>query len=157
MTFHIQGLDPAPFTALFDRSDAELAELGILRRISDREPAYPCRVSLAYAPVGSELLLLPYEHQPAPRSPYRASGPIYVRRNAARWHGTDTLPACVERARLLSLRAYDGADLIEDAAVVPPAEARARITAMLANAAIAYIHVHNAGPGCFSCRVDRHA
>lgn len=159
MTLRIRGLDPAPFAHLFDRSDAELAALGILRRVADAEPAYPCRVSLAHAPVGSELLLLPYEHQPARHSPYRASGPIYLRRGATRYDRTgepaSVLPDCLVRARALSLRGYDGADLIRDSAVVSPSEVAARLAAMLADRAIAYVHVHNAGPGCFSCRVDR--
>ncbi len=154
MTLLVRGLDPALFAPLFERSAAELAALGIHRRISDAEPAYPCRVSLAHAPVGSELLLLPYEHQPA-RSPYRASGPIYVRRGAVRWESTDALPDCLVRARALSLRGYDERDLIADSAVVAPGEVKARLEAMLASPAIAYVHVHNAGPGCFSCRVDR--
>lgn len=155
MTFHIRGLDPAPFASLFDRRDDELAALGIRRRIADAEPGYPCRVSLAHAPVGSELLLLPYEHQPSARSPYRASGPIYIRRGATRWDRAGVLPDCLVRARALSLRGYDHEDLIADSAVVPPAELLPRLEAMLGNAALAYVHVHNAGPGCFSCRVDR--
>lgn len=154
MSFRIQGLDPDRFAALFDRTDAELAAQGILRRIADEDPGYPCRVSLAYAPVGAELLLLPFEHQPA-RSPYRASGPIYVRRDVKRFDAVDTLPDCVARARLLSLRAYDRADLIAESAVVKPADVRERIEALLANPDVAYLHVHNAAPGCFSCRVDR--
>jgi len=155
MTFHIRGLDPAPFAPLFTLSDDELAARGIRRRIADVEPSYPCRVSLAHAPVGSELLLLPYEHQMAHHSPYRASGPIYVRRDADRWDRVGALPDCLVRARALSLRGYDGGDLIAESAVVPPAELVARLEAMLGNKAIAYVHVHNAGPGCFSCRVDR--
>lgn len=156
MTFIIRGLEPALFAPLFDRTDAELATMGIARRVADHEPSYPCRVSLAHAPIGSELLLLPFEHQPARRSPYRASGPIYVRRGATRWDGgAGALPDCLIRARALSLRGYDGDDLIADSAVVPPAETAARLTAMLADERIAYVHVHNAGPGCFSCRVDR--
>lgn len=155
MTLHIRGLDPAPFAPLFALSDDELAARGIRRRVADAEPSYPCRVSLAHAPVGSELLLLPYEHQPAPHSPYRASGPIYVRRDAIRWDRAGVLPDCLVRARVLSLRGYDGEDLIAESAVVPPGELVARLEAMLGRADIAYVHVHNAGPGCFSCRVDR--
>ncbi|WP_331716765.1 DUF1203 domain-containing protein [Stenotrophomonas sp. MMGLT7] len=44
-------------------------------------PGFPCRVSLEEARVGEELLLLHHMHQPA-HAPYRAAGPIYVRRGA---------------------------------------------------------------------------
>lgn len=155
MTFHIQGLDPAPFADLFALPDTELAARGIARRIADEEPGYPCRVSLRYAAVGDELLLLPYEHVASPRSPYRARGPIYVRRGAARFAATGVLPDALARARLLSVRAYDHADLLADADVVPPSDAPGRFAAMLADPAIAYLHAHYAGPGCFACRVDR--
>jgi hypothetical protein len=59
------------------------------------------------------------------------------------------------RARLLSLRAYDAGDMmIESDAVSPPA-VEAAIRTLLADARVAYLHVHNARPGCFACRVDR--
>ena len=51
-----------------------------MRRMrSDQPVGFPCRVSLEDAPVGEEVLLLPFTHQDS-RSPYRASGPIFVRR-----------------------------------------------------------------------------
>ena len=57
--------------------------------------------------------------------------------------------------RLLSMRAYDEADMLVDAAVIESVEIEASIQRLFANASIAYIHVHNAGPGCYSCRIDR--
>ena len=45
-------------------------------------PGTPCRVSLVDAAVGETVLLLPYEHQAAPGSPYRSSGAIFVRQGA---------------------------------------------------------------------------
>lgn len=154
MSFHITGLAPEAFDHLFGHTDAALAELGILRHIADADPGYPCRISLQHASVGEPVLLLPFEHLPA-RSPYRASGPIYVRRNATRFDAIDTLPDVLRRARLLSLRGYDAADLMCASDAVAPAALEATITSMLADPRIAYLHVHNARPGCFACRIDR--
>ena len=81
-SFRLIGLDPAPFAGLFDLDDAALRARGGRRRVATEDPGFPCRVSLQDAAVGEELLLLPFEHQ-AEDSPYRASGPIYLRRNAA--------------------------------------------------------------------------
>lgn len=52
MGYLLHGLEPALFESLFSLEDA---------------------------PVGEPVLLLPFVHQDS-RSPYRASGPIFVRR-----------------------------------------------------------------------------
>ncbi len=61
----------------------------------------------------------------------------------------------VLNGRLLSVRAYDGADLIVDAEVVPGADVEAVIERFFARDDVSYIHLHNAKRGCYSCRVDR--
>src|SRR5271170_318057 len=81
-SFKLIGIDPTPFEPLFQQSDRELLEMGAVRVMALKSPGFPCRISLEDARVGEELLLLPYLHQPA-ASPYRSSGPIFVRRNAS--------------------------------------------------------------------------
>ncbi|KQU80842.1 MULTISPECIES: DUF1203 domain-containing protein [unclassified Rhizobacter] len=75
------ALPPTEFAPLLTLSDQALAKQGAQRHIATANTGYPCRISLEDAKQGDELLLLPYEHQPA-ASPYRASGPIHVRRGA---------------------------------------------------------------------------
>jgi hypothetical protein len=154
MSFRLVGLSFEPFAALFSLADRELAELDAQRVIATEKPGYPCRVSLADAEIGEELLLLPYTHQPA-RSPYRASGPIFVRK-AARPSQLDpgVIPNYVS-LRQLSVRAYDTAHLMVDAAVCEGKDAAPTILRMFDDSDVAYIHLHNAKRGCFSCRVDR--
>jgi hypothetical protein len=59
------------------------------------------------------------------------------------------------RLRLLSVRAFDSdamllaADVVEGAAVEPVIER------LLADSRAAYLHLHNAKPGCYAARVDR--
>lgn len=152
-TFQLAGLSAAPFEPLFLLPDKELARRGI-SRVRAGEPGLPCRVSLAEAAVGEELLLLPFEHQPE-ASPYRASGPIFVRRGVQRCVlPPDTVTPYVT-SRLISVRAYDARHWIVDAAVCEGAEVAGEIRRQFANAGVAYIHLHNARRGCFSCRVDR--
>jgi hypothetical protein len=153
-SFQLVGLPAAPFTPLFSLSDAELSEMHAQRVVATSNPGYPCRVSLTDAEIGEELLLLPYTHQPA-ASPYRASGPIFVRRSARQpVVEAGQLPAYVTR-RLMSVRAYDAGGWMTDAAVCPGAEAGAVIERLFADARVAYIHLHNANRGCFSCAVQR--
>ena len=152
-SFQLVGLPHEPFAPLFLLPDDALAARGI-RRVQADAAGYPCRVSLEEADAGEELLLLPFEHQPA-NSPYRASGPIFVRRDARqRVLPAGTLTPYVTN-RLMSVRAYDAADLIVDAAVVEGAVAAEEIRRMFARPDVAYLHLHNAKRGCFSCRVER--
>lgn len=152
--FRLVGLPPAPFEWLFERSDAYLRTIGALRVIADTSPGYPCRVSLQDATVGDELLLLPFPHQAA-ASPYQASGPLFVRRGAARAVlEPGEVPAYVSR-RLISARAYDAADMMLDAEVCAGDEVADTLQRLLSDPRAAYVHLHNAKRGCFSCLAER--
>jgi hypothetical protein len=152
--WRLSGLDPTPFETLFDLTDDALQRLGAVRRTADSVPGFPCRVSLEDAPVGSELLLVPYEHQPA-RSPYRASGPIFVRKGATRRDlDAGELPSTVLR-RLISARAYDVNAMMVDATVCDGPEVSAALDGFFANGAVDYVHLHFAKRGCFSCVASR--
>jgi len=154
MSYQLTGLDPALFDGLFDLDADALAARGMRRMRVDAPFGYPCRISLEDAPVGEEVLLLPFTHQQS-RSPYRASGPIFVRRGqraAACIQGS--LPPYLRR-RPLSLRAYDAADDMVDADVVDGKDAATLIGHYLAREAVSYLHVHFARRGCYACRVDR--
>ena len=148
--FQLQGLDPAPFEALFELDDAQLRERGIHRRAVDEFPGVPCRISLEDAALGEEVLLLPFEHH-AVDSPYRASGPIFVRRNIARGEpAIGEVPDYVQR-RLISLRAYDVRHMMVSAEVVPGTEVAKQLQLLFDDAQVSYVHLHNARPGCYSC------
>ncbi|SEK48626.1 Protein of unknown function [Pseudoxanthomonas sp. GM95] len=153
-TFQLCGLDPAPFQPLFALNDASLAARGALRRIVDNAPGYPCRISLEDAALGETVLLLPYLHQ-ATDSPYRSSGPIYVRANAKQATlAPGHVPTSVS-SRLISLRAYDEHDMMVCADVHPGNEVAAALEVLFADAGVAYVHLHNARQGCFSCLARR--
>jgi hypothetical protein len=153
-SFKLVGLPVETFSPLHALSDAELAARNVRRVLATTNPGYPCRVSLADAEIGEELLLLPFQHQPA-NSPYKSSGPIFVRRAAAPANlEVGVIPDYVQ-TRLISVRAYDAAHLMTDAAVCEGSDVRSAIQTMFANEEVAYIHLHNAKRGCFSCGVER--
>ena len=154
MTFQIRALPVESFAADFFHTDDALRARGIRRVIADDRPAYPCRVSLQDAREGERLLLLPYLHHDVD-TPYRASGPIYVRESAVpALPGVDEVPALL-RSRLLSLRAYDARGMMVWADVLPGTELESGIAQLFALERSAYLHVHYAKPGCYACRVDR--
>jgi hypothetical protein len=154
MNFRITGLPMAPFAALFELTDAELASQHARRVIADRCPGFPCRVSLADATVGETLLLVNYEHLPV-ASPYRSTYAIYVRQNAHEAQlPVNQIPA-VLATRLLSVRAFDEAGMLIDADLVPGTALAGAIKRLLSNRSSDFLHLHNAKPGCFAARVDR--
>lgn len=153
-SFRIVGLEAGLFAHAFALDEAGRHAAGMQLVVADSTPGFPCRVSLVDAAIGEELLLLPFVHQPA-GSPYRSSGPIFVRKGAA----TASLPPgfipdYVSR-RLMSVRAYDAGDCMVDATVCEGTELEPQIERMLADGRVAYLHLHNAKRGCYSCRVER--
>jgi hypothetical protein len=152
--FRLVALPAERFAPLFALSDTALRTQGARRVVVDSKPGAPCRVSLADAEVGETVLLLPFVHHDV-ETPYRGSGPIFVREGV----GT-AVPAVNEipamfRVRLLSVRAYDSSGMLLDAEVVQGTDLEATIRNLFADPAAQYLHIHNAGPGCFDCSVVR--
>lgn len=153
MSFRVLGLSPEPFRPLFSLTDAELRERGALRVFAD-EPHMPCRVSMAHAGLGEELLLLNYEHQPA-NTPYRATHAIYVRKVAdVAYAAVGQVPE-VMATRLLAVRAFDATHMMIDAEVCEGAVVTDLFERFLADPRASYLQVHNARRGCYAARVER--
>ena len=152
--FQITALPIEKFSSLLEQSDAELRALGARRMIADKTPGFPCRVSLVDAEPGEEVLLLPFTHHDV-SNPYRADGPIFVRVKAQTGRlAVNEVPAMI-RTRLLSLRGYDAAGMMLISEVLDGSELEEHLSRFFADPGVEYIHIHNARPGCYNCRVDR--
>ena len=155
MTYRIAGLQPDSFAPIVGLDDAALDARGFRRIVVPHDGGHPCRITLEDAPAGERVVLLAYPHHVAPGSPYRASGPIFVREVAReRWDRIDEVPP-VLKTRLLSVRAYDRDGVMVDADVVEGAAIEPTIARLFGNAGTDFLHVHFAKRGCFACRVDR--
>jgi hypothetical protein len=153
-SFQFMAVPSGNFARLMQQTDAQLQAAGARRMIADAKPGYPCRVSLVDAEIGETVLLIPYLHHDV-SSPYRASGPIFVRSGAATAHpAAGEVPAMLGH-RLLSVRAYDRMAMMVGAEVVQGAGLETAIRGLFADERVIYLHVHNAGPGCYNCRVVR--
>src|SRR5215831_15099638 len=78
ISFQVVPVAREKFTNVLGKSDEELRGLGGRRMVADEKPGFPCRVSLVDADPGEEVVLIPFTHHDV-TSPYRASGPIFVR------------------------------------------------------------------------------
>lgn len=158
MDFRITGLPVEPFIPFFSMSDEELQTHGAHRVIAKPEDAplmQPCRVSLRNSEPGEVSILLNFPHHVTPTSPYRASGPIFVREGVCETAGFINHVPEQQRIRLLSVRAYDAAGIMVDADVREGTDLDAVIERMFARDDVAFLHAHNAKRGCYSCRIDR--
>lgn len=154
MSFRITGLPAETFAPLFALSDDELAARGAVRRIAeDREPGYPCRISLTDSHAGDELLLVNYEHH-AVRSPYRMRFAIYVRKGEETYDAIDEVPQQL-RLRTLAVRAFDRNGMMVGWLLSEGRVLEAAIEKLFANPDAAYLHIHFAAPGCYAARVVR--
>jgi len=124
---------------------------GAVRVVADAPNAYPCRRCLRDAEPGEPLLLLGYDPFLG-ASPYAGRGPIYVHEHDCTPFDGAGLPDQLTR-RLLSVRAYDERHMLVDAEVTEGIELESVAQRMLGGDT-AYLHVHNARPGCFAARID---
>jgi hypothetical protein len=153
MDFQITGLPAQSFQPLFTLTDAELQIRSAIRMVANSNPGFPCRVSLQDAQIGESVILVNYEHL-AVAGPYRSRHAIFVRENAQDAKlAVNEVPDVITR-RLLSVRAFDAAGLMQEADVFPGTQLSEVASRMLEREGIRFLHVHNAKPGCFAARVD---
>lgn len=152
--FIIKSLDYRDFSRLFLLNDVDLEKEGAVRMKANSYPGFPCRVSLEDAHPGEEVILISYPHH-LTDSPYRSSGPIFVRKNAKQitWNRNE-IPSMLLH-RLLSLRAYDRTGMMKQAIVMDGLDICTGLHLLFDDMEIAYIHIHNAKPGCYNCMAIR--
>lgn len=150
--YRIEGLAPQGFESLFSMSDGELAAHRAVRVTADG-PGYPCRVSLADAEPGDELILVNHVSNEVD-GPFRTSHAIYVRKGAATASFTDAVPLVLDR-RKISLRGFDAEGMLRGGLLALPGEADAKIRTLFGTPEIATIHAHTATYGCFLARIER--
>lgn len=154
MDFQISALNVDQFSHFFGQGQDELAAQGVLRKVVDSKPGFPCRVSLRDAEIGETVLLMNFEHQPL-RTAFRSSHAIFVREWCEQAHpGRNEIPQLL-RQRLLSVRAFNTAGMIIDADVVEGVHLESLLAQLLSNTQTNNIHIHNAKLGCYVALVER--
>ena len=152
--FQVVAVPLEEFSHLFSLSSTELPTYGAQRIKVDKNPGFPCRVSLIDAEVGEHVILITFTHHQVD-SPYKSSGPIFIRENAkvAKLQ-INEMPLMLHH-RLLSIRAYDDVAIMIGAKVVGGQKLEESIRQFFDQEKVAYLHLHNASPGCFNCLVKR--
>ncbi|MBD3764220.1 MAG: DUF1203 domain-containing protein [Rhodobacterales bacterium] len=115
----------------------------------------PCRHCLAHVPQGAGMPILAHRPFPAPQ-PYAETGPIFLCADPCAPGGGPDLSAILIAPDPL-LRGYSADDRIVygTGGVVPTPALAAQAADLLADPAVAYVHVRSARNGCYPCRIDR--
>ena len=145
-TFRLVPIDPATADAL--------RATGGPRYVADSKPGYPCRQCLRDAEVGDELILVSHDPFRAD-SPYRSASPIFLHRQPCSAPAPGPHLPVQLTGRQLSVRAFDEAAMMIDAAVIDGADLQATIERFLASPDTASIHVHNVVRGCWAVTIER--
>lgn len=154
MTYQISGLSPRlaePFEGI---DDAQLTTLGAVRMVATSKPGFPCRISLADAEVGEEIILFHHVSHDVD-SPYRSAYAIFIRTGLTEAaHYIDEIPP-VFQDRNLAMRAFGKDAMLKTAMLSLSGNADKSIRELFELDEVAYIDVHNAAYGCFAARVER--
>lgn len=137
-----------------DSDAAELRAAGGEVYIADAVPGYPCRQCLRDAEIGEELLLVSFDPFTL-ATPYRSASPIFVHREDCS-DRLDRSPLPQQLAvRQLSVRAFDGAEMMTDAAVIDGGSLVEKLDEFFGDEAVQSVHIHNATRGCWAATVRR--
>ncbi len=130
--------------------------LGATVVVVDEALSYPCRRCLRDAEPGEQVVLLSYDpfDDDDAATAYRQPGPIFVHEESCTYEPSDELPGQLTR-RLLSVRSFAPDHAMSGGVVVQGVDLRETVERLLDDESVAYLHVHNAGPGCFATRIDR--
>lgn len=132
---------------------ASLRRTGGPTYVVDRSPGYPCRACLRDAAIGETVLLTsytPFGHH----SPYRSASPVFVHANNCQIEPSEELPISLT-GRQLSVRAFDAAEMMIDAAAIDGANLGDALRALFTNDAVASAHIHNSPRGCWAASAVR--
>lgn len=152
--FKLVALDKSQFEDYFNLDETELQKQGIRKMVVDEFPGFPCRVSLEDAEIGEEVILLNFEHHSV-NSPYKSGGPIFIRRTAKTAKPEINYVPKMFNHRLLSIRGFDKNATMVFADVTEGDNLKEKLNDILDNKTIDYLHIHNAKPGCYNCKVER--
>ena len=154
MSFVISSIPKSSFEHLFALSSAELPTYHAVRMVATENPGFPCRVSLADAEIGEEVILVNYEHQSVD-SPFRASHGVFVRSGVEQARPSVNEVPQMLRSRVLSLRGFDDQGMMLAADLIEGTVLESGLEELFRNDDVAYVHIHFAKPGCYAARADR--
>lgn len=153
MRLAVRGIPTDHFDPLRRGGPDANGQAALLRRAEGQ--GNPCRHCLQLIADGDDKLVLSYRPF-TDLQPYAEAGPVFLHARDCQRYEADALPAWFAYLAPALVRGYDANDwmLYETGAVVDGRELDAACRDILANEAVAYVHIRSKF-NCFQCRVDR--
>lgn len=153
MKLRFLGLPTEAWQRIRDGAADANGQPALVRRAQG--PANPCRHCLGLIAEGDSKLVLSYRPFDYAQ-PYAESGPIFLHRGPCTRYDDSEPPAWFAWLDPALVRGYGADDWIryETAVVVPGRAIGAACRQILADPAVAYVHVRSKY-NCFQCRVER--
>ena len=153
MRLAVRGI-PTPHAKQLRRGGPDAHGQAALRRRAEGS-GNPCRHCLRLIDEGEDKLVLAYRPFTG-LQPYAETGPIFLHARGCERYDGDALPAWFGFMAPALVRGYDASDWIvyETGSVVDGRELEAACRRILANEAVAYVHIRSKF-NCFQCRVER--
>lgn len=152
--FQIKAIAYESVQHLFSLNASQLKAMDAVKMTVNENPGFPCRVSLKDAEIGEEVMLFSYDHLDA-KSPYKAKSPVFIRKNALTANLRINEVPVMLRHRLLSVRAFDQQRMMINAQTTPGDQLETTIQELFNDKKVQFLQIHNAGPGCYNCQVER--
>ncbi len=147
---------PTETAARFRATGCDDRGAALHRRTVDG-PGFPCRHCLRLGEAGEEMLLGSYS-LPRPAGVYWTPSPIFLHaRDCARFDAVDEIAPTVLANGLVSVRAYDAAEmcLYDLGHVCEGAEVAAPLMRALDDPRTRFVNIHTARPGCLLAGAER--
>ena len=153
MKLAVQGI-PTPHAEQLRRGGPDAHGQAALRRRTEGQ-GNACRHCLQLIAEGDEKLVLAYRPFTG-LQPYAETGPVFLHARDCERYEADALPPWFAFMAPALVRGYDANDWIvyETGSVVDGRELEAACRRILANDAVAYVHIRSKF-NCFQCRVER--
>lgn len=144
-----------PLVAAYRQGAADANGQTAERGVSDGG-GNPCRHCLRYIPKGAPMLILAHRPFPAPQ-PYAEVGPIFLCAESCTAHNGPELPEALTRSPDFLIKGYsdDNRIVYGTGVVIDQANMMARAAEILADPAVAYVHIRSARNNCYQARIDR--
>lgn len=153
MTIHFTPI-PTPIVRAYQKGGPDANGQAPERTIA-AGTGNPCRHCLKLIPEGVDMLVL--AHRPFQAlQPYAELGPIFLCGDACEAGGGENLPEVLDSPDFI-VRGYSAADRIiyGTGGVIATDRIIGRAETLLADPAVAYVHVRSARNNCYQVRIDR--
>jgi len=114
-----------------------------------------CRYCLSDGVPGMQHILFSYQPMAEDKNPYTETGPVFIHDHCEQYTDAYMFPPDIKTRKYLTIRSYDSNQWMIAGIMSPGEEAETIIEKLFENPAAEFVHVGDAGTGCYFMEVKR--